>query len=569
MATGDSQLLPQRTKSLPRSPGHRPALRDLGWLRKPRSNTTPGHQLPSVVATQPHSHTLPHPSPSHDASIPRVLAAAGRLAASENARITQTVDLGNVLHTQAVHSRLVHAAGLGHASRHVESIGQKLMAADTHASFDVAGTMLAAPKSAMERPRGQNNNNACVSRSASGKSLERLLQSFPDVAADPQPLRDFVCSLDHAGIRWYGRMFVGSRCLFFTGTGISLSSGSTRRSASTATRRAPDNTWSASANSKSVTSLASVAPPQFSGRGTLPRTAPDAVAAMDNVPAQSSGAKKPWRRTAIRVQLRDITRVNKELTMGFWPNAITVGTTHRQYIFTNFLRRDRAHRCLSDAWQEYRARVAEEALRPASPTPTHRGHQQRRANRISVSGDSVAGEGICDMAGRDCSSAARCESESTVCETPGTSDHAAQVLAPSVVLEAGAETETSAEAETDTDEEEAEADMEAESSLQADAEISTGPGKSPDTYSGTDTSSKASPAALPPSLSLQPLDRKDDPPGVWDKAQHREDPLHAKKRAASTPTLTVCADAVDVGHSQLFILVSVAVFLLFSSIVFP
>ncbi|KAJ2218244.1 hypothetical protein IWW45_009548, partial [Coemansia sp. RSA 485] len=198
------------------------------------------------------------------------------------------------------------------------------------------------------------------------------------------------------------------------------------------------------------------------------------------------------------------------------------------------------------------------ALRPASPTPTHRGHQQRRANRISVSGDSVAGEGICDMAGRDCSSAARCESESTVCETPGTSDHAAQVLAPSVVLEAGAETETSAEAETDTDEEEAEADMEAESSLQADAEISTGPGKSPDTYSGTDTSSKASPAALPPSLSLQPLDRKDDPPGVWDKAQHREDPLHAKKRAASTPTLTVCADAVDVGHSQLFILVSVA-----------
>ncbi|KAJ1801846.1 hypothetical protein LPJ75_006378, partial [Coemansia sp. RSA 2598] len=387
----------------------------------------------------------------HDASVPRVLAAAaaaGRLAASESVRISQTVDLGSVLHAQALSSHLVHTAGFGHAGRHVESLSLKLMAADARVPLDATGALHAVPATstaaAMARANDQSTASAkpaaslCGSGSAGGKSLERLLQSFPDVAADPQPLCDFVCSLDHAGIRWYGRIFIGTKCLFFTGTGISLGGGTTsRRSASTVSRKTPDAAWNISVNSKSVTSLASVATPQCSGRATLPRTATEATAiaaaatAADNGAASTAGAKKPWRRTAIRVHLRDITRVNKELTMGFWPNAITVGTTHRQYIFTNFLRRDRAHRRLIDAWQSFKARAAEETLRPASPAPTHRLQmqlQQRRANRVSVSESSVGvgiGIGICidtrDMARRG-SSTERCESESTVCETPGIGD---------------------------------------------------------------------------------------------------------------------------------------------------
>ncbi|KAJ2850118.1 hypothetical protein J3B02_003707, partial [Coemansia erecta] len=465
MATGDSQqLLPQRTKSLPRNSGHKTALRDLAWFCKPRSNTVPQHQSPSADINQPSSHHDPrwkssqthaisHPTHSHDISVPRVLEAAfaGRLAVSESARITQTVDLGSVLHSQAVHNRLlVHAASFGNTGRHIESIGQKLMAADADSVVPATaarvrnmsrdGTQQPRPASPVAGDQGTAyakpaaSASVCASGSAGGKSLERLLQSFPEVAADPHPLRDFVCSLDHAGIRWYGRIFVGAKCLFFTGTGISLNSAATRRSASTASHSAQTPAWNVSANSKSVTSLASIATPLCSsGRATLPRTATEAIetaaaaaaAAADSGCASTAGAKKPWRRTAIRVHLRDITRVNKELTMGFWPNAITVGTTHRQYIFTNFLRRDRAHRCLFDAWQTFRARAAEEALvRPASPAPTHRLQLQRRANRISLSAGSVVGLGVCEMPGGASSSTERCESESTVCETPITSNNA-------------------------------------------------------------------------------------------------------------------------------------------------
>ncbi|KAJ2844866.1 hypothetical protein IWW36_005017, partial [Coemansia brasiliensis] len=55
---------------------------------------------------------------------------------------------------------------------------------------------------------------------------------------------------------------------------------------------------------------------------------------------------------AIKVSLRDITRVNKELTLGFCPNAITVATPKRHYIFTNFVRRDRAFAIINNRWRQ-------------------------------------------------------------------------------------------------------------------------------------------------------------------------------------------------------------------------
>ncbi|KAJ2783370.1 hypothetical protein H4R18_001737 [Coemansia javaensis] len=76
-------------------------------------------------------------------------------------------------------------------------------------------------------------------------------------------------------------------------------------------------------------------------------------------------------RMAIQVPFGDITRISKETTLALCPNAITVATARRHYIFTNFVRRDRVFSLLAERWTaalaaETRARAAARA-RPRRP----------------------------------------------------------------------------------------------------------------------------------------------------------------------------------------------------------
>ncbi|KAJ1894624.1 hypothetical protein LPJ66_005079 [Kickxella alabastrina] len=287
------------------------------------------------------------------------------------------------------------------------------------------------------------SGNGSVGGGISGKGFEKVLQMFPEVLLEnPKPPRDFVCSLDHAGIRWYGRIFIGSSCMCFSGTGISLSSGTKRNTSNGNNAAGPQGSnigvfaWRTALNNNSLMSLASSQGPGHPVFGSLPRLTKVAAVLSAQIPntplsttefdSSAGGSKKPWRRTAIRIQFRDITRVSKELTMGFWPNVITVGTTHRQYIFTNFLRRDRAHRCLSEAWQKVKDQIAAETLRPKSPpisyasrpaaaagpwvTQSGRRRKQLRAHNLS---DSTAISSATSTA-----AIAQCESEMTICEGP-------------------------------------------------------------------------------------------------------------------------------------------------------
>ncbi|KAJ2072842.1 hypothetical protein GGI09_009043, partial [Coemansia sp. S100] len=175
----------------------------------------------------------------------------------------------------------------------------------------------------------------------SGNRAVRLLTAFPDVG---EISGDFACTLDHAGMRWYGRIFVGRSCLCFTGTGITLSG-----TMSTGRKSPPPVYRWGSEEPASFRSLSTVKSPH-----QWPATSVSSTSLVANNRPESPPLGKncrPWRKTALKISFNDITRVSKELTMGLWPNAMTLATGHRQYIFTNFLRRDRAHQCLSEAWQ--------------------------------------------------------------------------------------------------------------------------------------------------------------------------------------------------------------------------
>ncbi|KAJ2007451.1 hypothetical protein H4R26_000776 [Coemansia thaxteri] len=172
---------------------------------------------------------------------------------------------------------------------------------------------------------------------AISKSAARLLQTFPDMADEAPELCSFVCALDHAGLRWYGRIFVARSCLCFAGTGILLGASPSSQQLLAATQWQPSSTTLAS----------------YSGSESLGKPA----------------TGRPWRKTSFKISYCDITRVSKELTMGMWPNAMTVATTHRHYIFTNFLRRDRAHHCLTSAWNHCLARAKPERPLPLLPEP--------------------------------------------------------------------------------------------------------------------------------------------------------------------------------------------------------
>ncbi|KAJ1948604.1 hypothetical protein EC988_005106 [Linderina pennispora] len=211
----------------------------------------------------------------------------------------------------------------------------------------------------------------------SSKSWRRLWQIFPDTPCSPS-IADFACTLDHAGVRWYGRLFVTDQYLYFGGTGLSLGHASYASG-----ERSRPSTMSRPSSAGSVTSINSAvgySRPQtpLSQHYTQPssQTCRSTDSTMCSVyktdkplltvnslggrhhnnpetitsPTKVRASHRPWHRSAIRLPLSDITRVSKELTMGLWPNALTVAVGCRHYIFTNLIRRDKAYQRIFDAW---------------------------------------------------------------------------------------------------------------------------------------------------------------------------------------------------------------------------
>ncbi|KAI8325806.1 hypothetical protein GQ54DRAFT_337074 [Martensiomyces pterosporus] len=330
-------------------------------------------------------------------------------------------------------------------------------------------------------------SHASDTTTQSKRRLRRLLQIFPDsssiaaaavssstaslhaAAKGEGCLRDFACTLDHAGVRWYGRMFVSGSCLYFSGTGLLLTASSNRSTSqqgyeTTSSGPPPSGGWWSSsyqqipprpvspASNSSTMSGVSAGSDGLLGRTRRPPLPFVASLGLPDRPAsptcsffsapnaaamENAGGLKPWRRTAIKIPLHEVTRVSKELTMGLWPNAITVATGYRHYIFTNFLRRDRAYQCIHHSWTQ--------ALRaPPRRAPTYqRMADSPREHRPSSPVDAPMGErggGPCASifmhgARHSCQAEAQshmsrcrtncshresvaCESEATVCEPP-------------------------------------------------------------------------------------------------------------------------------------------------------
>ncbi|PIA18687.1 hypothetical protein COEREDRAFT_79689 [Coemansia reversa NRRL 1564] len=101
-----------------------------------------------------------------------------------------------------------------------------------------------------------------------------------------------------------------------------------------------------------------------------------------HVAGSCPSGRRPWHRTSLRIAFRDITRVSKESTLALWPNALTVATGRRHYIFTNLVRRDRAYSIIEERW-----RSVQDVFTTALPTPLPR----RRLDSIPKSSASVAG----------------------------------------------------------------------------------------------------------------------------------------------------------------------------------
>ncbi|KAJ1837829.1 hypothetical protein LPJ70_005701 [Coemansia sp. RSA 2708] len=160
-------------------------------------------------------------------------------------------------------------------------------------------------------PPPYNSLGGSFDQVTSLSSPSRLLREFPELGGEQPGVHSFVCSLDHARVRWYGRMYVCHSCVCFAGTGLSLAA---RPAGSASVAQSLDGAW-----------------------------------------AEGREPRRLRRRTQVKVHFADVTRITKELTLGFCPNAITVATGRRHYIFTNFVRRDRAFALLSGRWQTQRA----------------------------------------------------------------------------------------------------------------------------------------------------------------------------------------------------------------------
>ncbi|KAJ2801748.1 hypothetical protein H4R20_003554 [Coemansia guatemalensis] len=205
-----------------------------------------------------------------------------------------------------------------------------------------------------------------TSRPASRSAVGRLRLAFPEIGAEEaDTAADFMCSLDHARIRWYGRMYVCDEALCFTGMGVSLS-------AATSSSKALPEPLGSSGRPRSrshvqwLESFYSMPQewPSEDARGLPKRWS---LGQASHSTGGCSSSRRPWHRTSLRIAFRDITRVSKESTLALWPNALTVATSRRHYIFTNLVRRDRAYNII-----EERRRRVQVACATALPAPLPR-----------------------------------------------------------------------------------------------------------------------------------------------------------------------------------------------------
>ncbi|KAJ1730764.1 hypothetical protein LPJ61_002853 [Coemansia biformis] len=202
------------------------------------------------------------------------------------------------------------------------------------------------------------------------------------MSAETAAASDFACSLDHAQIRWYGRVYICSAWLCFAGSGISLSGGGGMRGCSQGGQPA-GQAW----RSELQLPLAAVREGQADsersgGRrsewrrsvGSYPfPTQLSVVAADTDRHGQSGGggqaSRKLVHRAAVKIAFCDVTRISKELTLGVCPNAVTVSTDRRQFIFTDLVRRDRAYHHMTERWAAAKAALADHRCRAPPPPP--------------------------------------------------------------------------------------------------------------------------------------------------------------------------------------------------------
>ncbi|KAJ2080515.1 hypothetical protein H4R24_003035 [Coemansia sp. RSA 988] len=181
-------------------------------------------------------------------------------------------------------------------------------------------------------------------------AVGRLRLAFPEIGVEEaDAAADFMCSLDHARIRWYGRMYVCNDALCFIGKGVSLS-------ATTSSNETLPEPLGSSGRPRSrshtqwLESFHSM-PQGWPAEDSRGRPKRWSLGQASHATGNCSNGRRPWHRTSLRIAFRDITRVSKESTLALWPNALTVATGRRHYIFTNLVRRDRALTAIEQRWR--------------------------------------------------------------------------------------------------------------------------------------------------------------------------------------------------------------------------
>ncbi|KAJ2449298.1 hypothetical protein EV183_004963 [Coemansia sp. RSA 2336] len=312
------------------------------------------------------SDLIPHRSKASEAGNPGAWKAQEKQQRPVALRVAQTAAKVARMLSIRKHKRSQPASSANHLSESALSFQKEWPQSGSYSS--------ATSTQAAESSKRSLQASTCVRTNQPHADIQgnfpgRLIQTFPEIASEFWQMHSFVCSLDHARVRWYGRIYICTSCVCFTGTGISFA----------APRQRPLS-WLGNESSSSLHSGLQQESPWFASYQSIPQARASArshrqplYAAIDPSMGKAStwprqtrsnsahgstctASRRPWRRMGIKIPFSDITRVNKELTLGFCPNAITIATAKRHYIFTNFVRRDRAFSLIDTRWQASNAR---------------------------------------------------------------------------------------------------------------------------------------------------------------------------------------------------------------------
>ncbi|KAJ2611903.1 hypothetical protein H4S08_002940 [Coemansia sp. RSA 1365] len=252
-------------------------------------------------------------------------------------------------------------------------IGRKVASRVVHKAADIARVLTprrnTATDSRTEPEISLQHDVVHTSRPTSKSAAGRLRLAFPEIgAAEADAATNFMCSLDHARIRWYGRMYVCNKAVCFVGMGFSLS---VATSSSKTADPLPELLGSSGrprsrSHTQWLESFHSM-PRDWSAEDVRERPKRWSLGQASHVVGSCPNGRRPWHRTSLRIAFRDITRVSKESTLALWPNALTIATGCRHYIFTNLVRRDRAYSIIEERWHSM-----QDTSTTALPTPLPR-----------------------------------------------------------------------------------------------------------------------------------------------------------------------------------------------------